>query len=243
MNKTLTLAALLALGLCFPTQASAESPKTLEYQGKLKNSKLRPIAGVFPLKFALYRGPKGGKPVWSETHFVAVDSGRYVVTLGKKKRLGRRLDPNKLFLGVAQVGGAESERERISLTPNDPTPVDMRARKRTQPKGTTAAPVRTQNGRTTVDYAEEAGLATFAHTAETAKSIGGLTEKDLMQRLDATGGAKVKLGTRTRNSISVGGGGGSEYDLVCPKGSVVTGLRGTAGIYLDSIQLICTPLE
>ena len=249
---------ILSLVLLFPSGANAKGAKAykgkneqkiIEFEGKLQNARRRPVSGVFPIKFSLYKGPKGGKAVWSENHFVAVDGGRYVVTLGNAKRLKKRLDLSKLYLGVSYAGGGEIQRERIEpqeVEASAPAP-SVAAGTAAVPQGTTTrnAPVavRSSNGRTTVDYAEEAGVATYAHSAESAKRIGGLDEKDLLKRLDARSKGKVSVGTKSRFSASAGGEGGSGYDLRCPKGTVVTGVRGTAGIYLDSIQLICSPLE
>jgi hypothetical protein len=221
---------------------------SIEFEGKLQNARRRPVSGVYPLKFSLYKGPKGGKAIWSESHFVAVDSGRYVIELGKKKALKKRFDLSKLYLGVSYTGGGEIQRERIQAQNTEEIPTGAssvttsRASLATRAVAS-AANVRTSNGRTTVDYAEEAGIATYAHSAESAKRIGDLDEKDLLKRLDARSGGKVSIGTKTRFSASAGGEGGSGYEVRCPKGTVVTGVRGTAGIYLDSIQLICSPVE
>ena len=249
---------ILSLVLMVPSGANAKGAKAykgknqekiIEFEGKLQNARRRPVSGVFPIKFSLYKGPKGGKAIWSENHFVAVDSGRYMVTLGKAKRLKKRFDLSKLYLGVSYAGGGEIQRERIEpqeVESSMPTPAAASS-SRAQPPANSSrnAPVavRTSNGRTTVDYAEEAGIATYAHSAESAKRIGDLDEKDLLKRLDARSKGKATVGTKSRFSASAGGEGGSGYDLRCPKGTVVTGVRGTAGIYLDSIQLICSPLE
>jgi hypothetical protein len=255
------LAIIAALVLTGPMLASAPASakgaravksknltNSIEFEGKLQNARRRPVSGVYPLKFALYKGPKGGKAVWSESHFVAVDSGRYVITLGEKKALKKRFNLSKLYLGVSYAGGGEIQRELIEAQKTDESPAGTApvATSRTGSASRTAAAattVRTTNGRTTVDYAEEAGIATYAHSAESAKRIGDLDEKDLLKRLDSRSGGKVSIGTKTRFSASAGGEGGSGYDVRCPKGTVVTGVRGTAGIYLDSIQLICSPVE
>ena len=54
---------------------------------------------------------------------------------------------------------------------------------------------------------------------------------------------KVKIGAAKRYSEQVGGTGGNPYTLQCPPGHVVTGIKGGAAAYLDSISLICSPLE
>lgn len=253
MTRTTALALVIALVQLFPTadtaaarRSSATSKaKTIEFEGKLQNAKRRPIAGVFPLKFSLYRGPKGGRSVWSESHFVAVENGRYTIVLGEKRTLRKRLELSNLYLGVSLVGGAELQRERIAagVVEDVPGGVDAMLPDKPTTSKTHAQMVTISNGRTTVDYAEEAGMATFAHTADVAKQIGKLDEKELLKRLEARSGGKVTIGTKIRYSASAGGEGGSGYDIRCPKGTVATGVRGTAGIYLDSIQLICSPIE
>ena len=255
--STLAVFALAILLLC-PSAAGAKGAKAykgkdknriIEFEGKLQNARRRPISGVFPIKFSLYKGPKGGKAIWSENHFVAVEGGRYVITLGNSKRLKKRLDLSKLYLGVSYAGGGEIQRERIEPQEAEPSvsatamPVASQGQAAATTSRRAPAPIRTSNGRTTVDYAEEAGVATYAHSAESAKRIGDLNEKDLLKRLDARSKGKVSVGTKSRFSASAGGEGGSGYDLRCPKGPIVTGVRGTAGISLDSIQLICSPLE
>src|SRR5690606_4691863 len=113
---SLSLAALLAAAPAIGS-VSAQAPSAvgaaIAYEGKLQDSKRRPIGGVFPLTFSLYRSPQGGKAVWSESHFVAVDSGKYLVDLGYKRPIPPALPLGELYLAVSITGGEEILRERI----------------------------------------------------------------------------------------------------------------------------------
>jgi hypothetical protein len=105
--------------------------------------------------------------------------------------------------------------------------------------------VRRKGGKTIVDYAEEAGEAYVAGQAKVAERIGSLTAKDIesaVAKLKKFKGG-VTLGSKKTPTKSVGGTRGITYNLNCPKGHVVTGITGGAGLYIDSITLICQPLE
>ncbi len=108
-------------------------------------------------------------------------------------------------------------------------------------------------------FAEVARRAESAENADNADKLGGKTLAELeeeMERLstriselrkqqrdngDNTG--SVSLGSDSQILQRVGGTGGGPYVRECPPGHVVTGIRGTAGALLDSIQIICTPLQ
>lgn len=93
-----------------------------------------------------------------------------------------------------------------------------------------------------VEYAETAGLAYEAEHAKVADRVGDWSQAELEDHLKNVSG-KVRISSSKRYTGSAGGEGGVTYELKCPKGHVVTGVRGGSGIYLDSIQLICSPLE
>jgi len=209
---------------------------TLVFEGKLEDNKHKALGGVFPLSFSLHRSTRGGKSVWSESHFVAVDDGEYVVELGSRRPIPEKLNVEKLFLAVSLTGGAEIVREKIH-------PAAVRhAGPATPPSAAPAARPRAQGGKTVVDYAESAGLAFEAEHAKVADRLGRMTETELLEKIRAGGGA-AKVGSSKRYTSSAGGEGGIAYELKCPKGHVVTGMRGGSGIYIDRVQLICSPLE
>ncbi len=230
------LALLLLAPLAAPA-AHAEG-KTIVYEGKLQDAHRKPIGGVFPLSFSLHKQPKGGRSQWSESHFVAIDGGKYVVELGLKHPLPPKLDLDRAFLGVSITGGAEIVRERIQ-----PGSVKKDKPERPPPPAPPGDPIAADGkGKKVVDYAETAGLAYQSEHAKVADAIGGLDEEMLLEKLK-NAGSGANIGSTKRYTSSAGGEGGVAYELKCPKGFVVTGLRGGSGIYIDSVQLICSPLE
>ena len=231
-------------------QAQAGKPgsgaQILVYEGKLQNAAGGPISGIFPVEFGLFRRSRGGKAKWKETHFVAVDSGSYVVELGRRSRIRGSLDLSRMHIGV-KLAGKQLLREPVqkdSVTTIG-TPKSPAARPRLAPVAP-AAPVRkNKDGRTVVDYAEEAGEAYVAGQAKVAERIGSMTAKEIEDAVNKLkkfkGGATI--GTTRRYTELAGGTRGVEYTLSCPKGHVVTGITGGAGLYIDSMKLICQPLE
>ena len=208
------------------------------YEGKIEDSNRKAVSGVFPLSFSLHRSTRGGKSVWSESHFVAVDDGKYVVQLGNRRPVPEKLNVEKLFLAVSLTGGAEIVREKMQ-------PQSRReAAQGDSVAAPSAAPARPrpQGSKTVVDYAESAGLAFEAQHAKVADRVGRMTESELLEKI-RSGGGKAKIGAPKRYTSSAGGEGGITYELKCPKGHVVTGMRGGSGIYIDRVQLICSPLE
>jgi hypothetical protein len=165
---------------------------------------------------------------------VTVDGGKYQITLGKKRAIPSHLKLDNMFLAVSISDGAEIVREKI-----DPSSVQNfeQARQANHPIAS-----KKSKEKSVVDYAETAGLSYESEHAKTADRIGNLSEKDLLEELNKPK-PSVKLGSSKRYTSSAGGEGGIAYELKCPKGHVVTGVRGGAGLYLDSIQLVCTPLD
>jgi len=231
-------------------QAQAAGPR-LVYGGKLQDPQGRPIGGIYPLTFNFYRAEKGGRAVWSEQHFVAVDNGVYAVELGSQKPLPKGLDVDKAWLGVAVTGGAEIVRERFSslgAKPDDaaapPAAPAAPATPATPATPTPAGNVGVPPAKSTQSYAELAGFAYEAERAKTADAIGGMSAQEI-KNLAKTAGTpgKPKVGATKRYSEQAGGTGGTPYTLQCPPGYVVTGIKGGAAAYVDSLMLICSPLE
>jgi hypothetical protein len=211
--------------------ASSEQPTvaTVEYQGKVVDEDSRPVSGIFPMTFKVYEGLKSKKAIWSETFWVAVDRGLYKVTLGKRKPLPKRDDLERLVLGVEIKGVGEVVREPFPATGFQVRPLEQTSHK--------------QGG---VKYAESAGYAVEAEHAKNADRLQNLTLEDLIRKLveEGIGGAKVQVGKTKKLGNRVGGPGGTaEYNENCPKGYVMTGIKGGAGAYVDSIQIICSPIE
>ena len=170
-----------------------------------------------------------------------MDDGKYVVELGSRRAIPEKLKIEKLFLAVSLTGGAEIVREKVQ-------PQSVRRDAKEAPPAAAQAStqasmkVRQQGNKTVVDYAESAGLAFEAEHAKVADRVGRMTESELLEKI-RSGGGKAKIGTSKRYTSSAGGEGGISYELKCPKGHVVTGMRGGSGIYIDRVQLICSPLE
>ena len=224
-----------SLMLLWSAHAMAGPGKTVLYEGELQDAQRKPIGGIFPLSFSLHRNAKKGRSLWKEEHFVAIDEGRYAVVLGSRTPIPSGLNLAKLFLSVSLSGGDEIVRERFS-------PDSLKAAANPGARGTSRKPGDIGDPKKVVEYAETAGLAYEAEHAKAADRIGDWTQSEIEDHLKNAGG-KVRIGSSKRYTGSAGGEGGVTYELKCPKGHVVTGVRGGSGIYLDSIQLICSPLE
>ena len=224
---------------------AGDDNRTLVYSGKLQDSDRKPIGGIFPLTFSLHKSPKRGKSVWSESHFVAVENGRYDIVLGSKRPINAKLGFSRIYLAVSVTGGDEIMRDRLKAEvfkqqvqpalPGVGSNVPLVRRPAAAPAG---------GGSRTVDYAERAGEALLAQHAQKADKLGDMSLNDLLARIKRQGrGSKVSIGTKVRYTQEAGGTGGFEKDLLCPKGHVVTGLKARSGKFIDSVQLICSPLE
>jgi len=235
----ITWTALLTLAMIFattPSIARGEKSPRVPYNGHLQNENMGPIAGIYPIKFSLYKTRKGRRAVWSENTWVAVENGRYSVEIGGQKKLPRKLKLERLFLGVEIAGVGEILRER--LIPRES------AFSETQPTGpeVVASPAREPTSSNPTPQGSAVDVAMLAYEAEYAKNSAKLNNMDV-EELKKYVYVPVKLGTNTRNTGAAGGSGGYEFNESCPRGYVVTGMRGAAGKYLDSLSLICSPLE
>lgn len=220
--------------------ADAKRPDHLVYSGQLRDEAGAALAGIYPLTFALHRDDRSQKKLWFEQQWVAVEDGVYTVELGRERALPRGLDVPSTFVSVSLTGGGELMRERLSernLPGGDGTAEVTAAHTATPtPPGRAGAPG------TVVDYAEKAGLAFEAEHAATADRVGNLS----IEQLDARYKRKesgARVGTAQRTTGAVGGDGGRPFRLVCPKGYVAIGIQGAAGKLVDSLEVICAPLE
>jgi len=232
LTLALALALVLAAGTAF---ARAGKSARVMYTGKLQNENMGKIAGVYPIQFSLYKTRKGRRAIWSESLWVAVENGNYSVEIGARKKLPRSLNLERLFLGVEIVGIGEILRERlIPETRAAPQPA-MNTISAPAPASKTD-PLGAASGASVVDE------AMFAYEAGYSKNSAKLNNMDV-EELKKFIHVPVKLGLTTKNTSPAGGAGGYEFTESCPKGYVVTGMRGAAGKYLDSLTLICSPLE
>ncbi|HIA04778.1 MAG TPA: hypothetical protein EYN06_07590 [Myxococcales bacterium] len=233
--KSLTIVVVVLSFLLCPALLSAKQKRrVLVYSGKLTDERGGPVGGVFPLTFALYSKPRGGKTVWSERHFVSVDNGEYLLELGRKSRIPSRISLDQIYLGVRITGGPSLARERFVPEGGIPETLIYQAGKRAHSQKRPAA----RKG--AVEYAEKAGFAYVAEKADNTERIDGKTLAQIKKALG--GSAKIKLGNNTYNSPSVGGEGGAQFQQLCPDGYVMTGIRGGAGLYLDRMQIVCSPI-
>lgn len=238
-----TLVALTLLA-CFTfasplTAGTVEDRVLFAYQGELVDEGNRPISGVFPLTFALYRQEDATEAFWKEVHWVSVDQGVYRVLLGLYESAAAEWDGQEMFLGVEV---AESEFLRHPFTPT------------LTPPPRTREEIIAELEVTYSDLADNALRAVEAAIAEDCETIGGMTLEeldrydevleavvDLERRVEEATGAR--LGNRTTTLERIGGAGGNSYSRSCPPGHVVTGARGGAGALIDSIELLCSPLQ
>jgi hypothetical protein len=215
--------------------AENETPMVI-YQGKLQNDGHKPVGGIYPLSFSLHTSFKSGRSVWSEAHFVVVDNGEYTIVLGRKYPMPTDVDLGSTYLSVTITGGSEIVREQLDAKSVLDTRVNPIVN--TQPRELSIK----EAGGSTVDYAETAGFAYEAGHAKSSDKLGDVTAEQLIEQLRANK-PKVKIGGTKRYTASAGGEGGMQYELKCPSGYVVVGVRGGAALYMDSIQLICSPLQ
>ena len=111
MNKyiiLLSIATLLSLAGSGP--AGAEIPKTINYQGFLKQADGTPVNGSVSMTFALYESLTGGAELWSDTMNVSVDNGIYSVVLGSTSGNSLDLDFDIPYYLEVSVEGATLSR-------------------------------------------------------------------------------------------------------------------------------------
>jgi hypothetical protein len=218
----------------------------LVYGGRLVDESGRPVTGIFPLTFSIY--PRAGvqRASWTDSNFVAVDNGVYAVELGKNKPLPKRLDLDKAEIGITvtgRKGDIVREPLRKAAAPADGPVVDVK------PVGDPSTGVR-PSAANQQTYADVAGYAYEAERARVADRVGSMTEADLKalaknnaKEAAPAGGAKARVGSTKQFTESAGGPEGRPYSITCPPGYVVVGIRGGAGALVDSISLVCSPLE
>lgn len=224
---------------------SAQNAVTALYKGKIVDQDKKPLSGIFNLQFTLLPDGKSNKRLWTERHFVAVEKGVYFVELGAKKKFPAGVDLSSTFISISLVNGGEILREPFVYSEVQALPKEVEVQKTDTKKSHPDQKEHTSEK--FVPFAETAKYAVEAEYAKNAERLSNLTLAQIEEKLISegrVGGAKVKIGGAKKYTNRVGGTGGTvEYLELCPKGYVVTGIRGGAGIYVDSIQLICSPLE
>lgn len=257
-------ALLLVLAVLTSTRdarTEGEEPIQIAYEGRLQDEAGKPIAGIFPLEFRLYRTEDSQAPIWRESHWVSVLQGRYNLVLGRDRRIRTQLvkPGDEVFLGVNLQDGGELTREPLTLPEDKPkvAPREDKPELVAQAPGQDSKPgAPGQDGKYKVEssFAEVADFARRAENAENAQKLGGKTLAELEEELDSLklriaelrkeeGGGAVTVGNDTQLLQRVGGNGGGPYVRECPPGHVVVGMRGTSGAVVDSFQVICAPLQ
>lgn len=200
----------------------------LQFESRLRDEEQKPVSGLFHMEFALKK-PKQRRAFWTEKHWVAVDNGRYALQLGKNSRLPKAFDPKTALIVVRVVDVGTILEEPLAGADAALAQVDESA----------------AGGKRIVQYAEKAGFAYDAEHAAAADRFGTWTAKKLQETIDELEKrkVKVKVGKNRINLTSVGGSGGTPFELICPAGTVAVGVRGGAGIYIDNFQVVCAPLE
>ena len=238
----------LAMMLGAPSGALAKG-KQLYYRGQLMGSDGKPYYGLVSLQFSLHRRASGGKKIWSETQYVSVENGSFITPLGVRNAIPQKLNTAGLHVAISLPNGPEFFREPFRevkvMTARDFALMKASAEgdggaivvDADLSGGGGAPPAR---GGTT-SYAEKAGMAYEAEHAKNAEKLDNMTLKELERTLKER--IKAKVGRDEQYAEHIGGHGGTPYFAQCPKGTVVVGIRGGAGKFVDGIQLICAPIE
>lgn len=110
--KLLIFAFVFAVGLLvFASNASADIPPLISYQGRLCDSLNTPVPdGAYSLSFTLYADPSGASEIWScEGQTVQVTNGLFTFPLGDACELPHNLfsQNSSVWLGISVGGGPE----------------------------------------------------------------------------------------------------------------------------------------
>lgn len=242
----LVIALTSGFGLATPA-ASAETTagRTMHYRGSLMGADGKPLFGMVHLTFSLHRKAKAGRKIWSETRFLYVEDGAFVAELGTHNPIPKELKTSKLHVAMSVPMGPEFFREPFKevrvMTAREFSALKDNA----QAPGKVivpahgGAPEAGAGGNTS--YAEKAGLAYEAEHARNSDLLENMSLREIERAIRER--VKVKIGSNEQYAEHCGGHGGTPYFAQCPKGYVVTGIRGGAGKFVDGIQLICSPLE
>lgn len=243
-----------------PSPATSQEQVVVDYSGRLQDEKGSPVSGIFELRFKLLKSEDSAKATWAENRYVAIVDGKYELGLGERRKLRKRQIPDDPWIAVELVGEGEIVRDRFEFDAESEPVADepSKGSRISQETKDLLEKAANDNSIAFADVAQRAVKADTAATAETAQAVGDLSAKEIkelsnvaLERLgehiadpsahEAAGG--IRIGNERQITNSAGGSGGSNYELKCPKGYVVTGIRGGAGRLVDSLSLICQPLR
>jgi hypothetical protein len=120
MNTTRWISVFVGLAFLFiVSNALAEVPVTMQFQGYLTDAEGEPLSGVHTLFFTLYDAEQSGNPVWTETLSAALVEGAFTAILGSTNPLDANVfDGAPLWLGVTVDDGEElSPRSAVASVP------------------------------------------------------------------------------------------------------------------------------
>jgi hypothetical protein len=227
----------------------------VSHHGELITGDGRPLGGIYELAFRLYPDADTREELWNESHFVAVVNGQYELLLGETTEISSDLRGQDVFLSVEFQGQAvQSQRIRESvqtLAELMPPPTALPT------LGFGGLPV-DLTGVTFAQVADRALVAVEAEHAMDSDRLAGVPAAEILDNFDQLideiagherdpsahgGGRRPSVGSTTRILQRVGGEGGDSYTRLCPAGYVMVGLQGRAGGFVDSLQVVCAPLE
>lgn len=213
----------------------------ITYRGELLDAERRPLSGVFGVTFELLHQRDATDPLWTEQHWVAVSEGMYDLRLGNSRPLPPHLANRQLWLRIL-IGGAEVGMHQIAINDGQTDDVEINP-----------GPFFSQ--RPIVDLAGHALGADRAERARDCRTLDGRTLEqldrsaefesqlaDLRRQLRAASEGPF-VGEDQRVLDRIGGETGNPYQVMCPPGYVVTGIRGKGGNVLDSYNAICSQIR
>ena len=114
MFRTAVLCVALMLAV---TAAVAQIPRTMTYQGILKDSSGEPVGnGNYNVTFRMYDAPSGGNLLWTEIVMVSTDGGYFKAELGNVLPLNLPFS-QAYFLSIQLQGDSEmTDRQKLNLS-------------------------------------------------------------------------------------------------------------------------------
>src|SRR5437868_3847022 len=107
----------LAILFCLSSEASAQIPRTISYQGTIVSPNGIPITdGMHVLKISLYDDITGGTSLYSESIAAQIRSGFFSVAIGETTPLPASLIFDRSYFLAVAVDGGEEMNPRTAFT-------------------------------------------------------------------------------------------------------------------------------